>query len=431
MSIGPFTGTVTNNIWDGEPRITTPGGNPPYPAGTLGATEFYNPITEKIQWEGQVPTSIQNLSMFEINQLGIDYEIKIDFVFTIKSGTQAYCGNIPTINLVVFQGPILSEANKIFSSNLPTKGKTGGPCIGTTTYCLGNDCPTTEFSLSFTNDTYLTILPGFSIQVNPWNNNGGISYDVGTFTLEVVANISLFVSCQTGPELESDFCLTYCSTDTNQELCYPQYRDFCLKEKGADGNINLFTNKSCDVFFEDYLGNVGPKAEVDNYLLAACSQYKNVDEFNAADSNIQDICACHLDKGIYDRLRDSLIAEFPGFKTVDENERCLFPPCASNATKWPTRDIGRFCRLPACINIASINNDGTIKGGTQINQNNACQNIKNQTGDPGQSPSEETKSWLERHWVWLTLGLGVLVVLIIVILIILASEGNKNKPKKL
>ena len=430
MSIGPFTGTVTNNIWDGETRITSPGGSPPYPVGTLGAIKFYNPITEKIQWEGQVPTSIQNLSMFEINQLGIDYDIKIDFVFTIKSGTQAYCGSIPTINLVFLQGSVF-EANKIFSSNLPTKGDISGPCIGSTTYCLGNDCPSTEFSLSFTNDTYLTILPGFNIQVNPYNNGSAtINYDVGTFTLEVVANISLFVSCQTGPELESDFCLTYCSTDANQELCYPQYRDFCLKEKAADGNINLFTNKSCDVFFEDYLGNVGPKAEVDNYLLAACSQYKNVDEFNAADSNIQDICACHLDKGIYDRLRDSLIAEFPGFKTVDENERCLFPPCASNATKWPTRDIGRFCRLPACINIASINNDGTIKGGTQINQNNACQNIKNQTGDPSQSPAEETKSWLEKHWVWLALGLGILVVLIIVILIILASEGNKKKPKK-
>ena len=429
MSIGPFTGTITNNIWNGEPLIQSPSPSVTvFPPGITGAIKTYNPFTENINWDTTVPTELNNVTLTQINKLNLNYQMRIDYVYKITSGNQFFIsGGIPTINLQIYQ-PDVSIVNLLFTANLQTKNTLGGGA-NTTTYCSQvnpTDCPSTTFSQTITNSNFPDPSDYF-IQVNPWNN-GARNYNVTNFTLEVVANISLTVSCQTGPELESDFCLTYCSTDANQELCYPQYRDFCLKEKGADGNINLFTNKSCDVFFEDYLGNVGPKAEVDNYLLAACSQYKNVDEFNAADSNIQYICACHLDKGIYDRLRDSLIAEFPGFKTIDENERCLFPPCVSNATKWPTRDIGRFCRLPACINMASINNDGTIKGGTQITQ--ACQNIKNQTGDPSQSPTEEAKSWLEKHWVWLTLGLGILAVLIIVILIILASEGNKKKPKK-
>ena len=431
MSLPAFKGTITNNIWNGEPLIQSP--SPfvtVFPPGITGAIKTYNPFTENITWDTTVPTELNNVTLTQINQLNLNYQMRIDYVYTITSGNQFFIsGGIPTINLQIYQ-PDVSIVNLLFTANLQTKNTLGGGA-NTTTYCSQvnpNDCPSTTFSQTITNSTFPDPSDYF-IQVNPWNN-GARNYNVTNFTLEVVANISLFVSCQTPEELESEFCLNLCSQPDNQALCYPQYRQFCLVESGSDGNINLFTNESCDTFIKQYLSTQGPQADVDNLINGACAQFTDVDEFNAQDTTVRDICACHLPQDIYDNLRNTLIQEFPGFQYVDENERCLFPQCPSSSYKISV-PIGRTCALPKCINIASINNNGTIKGGAQINQDSRCQSAKNQTGNNAGQPVEETKSWLEKHWVWLVLGLGVLVVLIIVILIILASEGNKKKPKKL
>ena len=155
-----------------------------------------------------------------------------------------------------------------------------------------------------------------------------------------------------------------------------------------------------------------------------------MDQFNSA--SITDversICACHLNPQFYQNIQSSLNNEFPGSKLVAEPSRCLFPPCVDSSYK--TNSTGKICPLPACVNIAAINNNGSITGGGAriIQSGQDCANIS-KPGGGNEGPVEDTKTWIEKHWVWVVLGISLLIVLIIVILIVIAAESNKKKKK--
>lgn len=448
MSTIQFNGIVTIPLPWKSSIITASGGSPPPATFNNPQNSFaISPDSTVIKWDSNVPLSFQGLS---VNTLatsdiisGTNFSINRNIVNTVTSGLQeSEDFGKPLLHLY-----FLDSNSEIRDYDIESLQWNNQPCLSGFgpsengySYPFNNKNPSGNLVLTSVgagdsgNFSKLTF-----IEVSPWNQCGQCSNvvnpacenrNVTNFTMTMVMNVSVIIPCQTGSDLQTQFCLNYCNQPDNQSLCYPQYRQFCLVESGSDGNINLFTNESCDTFIKQYLSTQGPQADVDNLINGACAQFTDVDEFNAQDTTVRDICACHLPQDIYDNLRNTLIQEFPGFQYVDENERCLFPQCPSSSYKISV-PIGRTCALPQCINIASINNNGTIKGGAQIDQDSRCQSAKNQTGNNAGQPVEETKSWLEKHWVWLVLGLGVLVVLIIVILIILASEGNKKKPKKL
>ena len=158
---------------------------------------------------------------------------------------------------------------------------------------------------------------------------------------------------------------------------------YCLIDTNNSDEINMFSSSQCQTFIPNYIQSIGPTTEIDTPLTAACtSKYPGFDDLEECTGpNCLDICACHMSPTLYDNLRQSIIAQFPGFQFVAENERCLYPPCVNSDYK--TNSTGKQCALPGCIDIAVINNNGTIQGGTTINQDPRCVNAATQRGADG------------------------------------------------
>ena len=434
MSLPAFKGIVTVTPWQ-QAGI----------AASSTDSKNYGIFTEKISWQSSVPPSLQNLTINQITNSDITFRFEIDYVFTVKSGSQVFeCSATTSLNMNFYKinrnsvnPPVL-----ITNHNFPSLQQAGGGSLqaGTNQYCISNTCPTFSYNTivnkeSIEQDLNSGIIPGsFSIELGP-NNSTCSQYGITNLTFEITANISLFVTCQTSTELESDFCFNYCTfNEDNLKTCYPQYRNYCLINPSSSGDINIFTNENCQNFFKDYFSTVLPNSTTDNDLTIACSKkfpMPSLDVYDNATNVEKNICACHLPVEFYDNLQKSLIAEFPGFQFDPEDKRCLFPPCPSS--NYLTQKIGKACTLPACINLAAVTNNGTIKGGINLKQNNACVNAANGKfgdGNGDRGFPEEAKTWIENHWVWLVLGISILVILIIVILIVLAGDGNKNNKKK-
>ena len=418
-----FTGIITENLWNNE-TINPPSGEPNpqtgFPQGS-GETRTFNPFNQAITWNSDIPTNFQNLSINQIAQLDINYRFIINYVFAVKGLQGFQCSDAPNLNMNIYR----PDNNLILTYNFETLNPPGGTRGGSSQYCKDTACPTFNTGEQFTKENFPTP-EAYDIQLAPWNNGKCGNQSVVNLIFETVTNITLIVSCSTEEELDSQFCSSFCTfNQDNLKACYPAYREFCLVNTSDPANINIFTNTNCVEFFEDYISQVGTNATIDNDLENACTAkfpFPSIDTYDNANRTVRNICACHLPVEVYDNLQASLVAEFPGFQYVDENERCLFPTCASS--NFLTQSIGKACRLPACINIASVTNDGTIKGGVNIKQSNECINASKQTGN--KSLPGEAKSWIENNWIWIVLGIGILIVLIIIIIII-SNSGKKKK----
>lgn len=445
-----YTGKLPQNVlWQNEPSIPTPG-NPDsslfYPLGTLGQKRSYGPYNSQIIWDGVVPSTFNGITIAQLANLGINFNIKIDYDYIITSGTQEFtCTNTPTINLAVFStnnannNTILSFYTNMVSSIIGNQCNycTSGACIS----CTGNlpyvdpTNPNNTPSFKFTEDFNTTIgninlsETFLTVQVNPWNNGICDNQPVTGFGMIVNANITLSLSCNTPTELESGFCLEFCTELSNQVACYPTYREYCLS--GANENLTIFGSTGCYQFFQDYIKDTGPNSEIDTLLTGACSQkISGLEAFNSETETVQNICACHLNPQFYNNIRTSLNNQIPGSKLIAEPAPCLFTPCVDSNFKSDV--TGKICPLPACVNVASITNNGTVSGNNTITQSANCADISapgsanNPSGGGGGNTT--TKTWWEQHWLWVILGIGLLIVLIIVILVIIAAEGDKKKP---
>ena len=445
-----FNGTVNIPLPWNSSTITAAGGSPP-PANFTDqqSTATVSPDSSVINWIGNVPSTLQGLSVNQIllSPLLPGAQIQRTIVATVTSGQQqSEDFGKPLLHLY-----FLYASGTVDSGfDIESLEWVASPCLagfGPSEegyhYPFNNQSPTGTLTLPLItpNEAAASIERLTQIEVSPWNecnqcptvNFDCENRDVDDFTMTMVMNVTVSFSC-IGSNLESGFCLTFCSETANQQFCQPNYVDFCLNQLDPAANeINIFTSNGCQMFFEDYIANNGPKSEIDTPLTVACSlKFPGFESFfQSNDLNVQKVCACHLNDQLYTNLKNSIVAQFPGFAFVAENDHCLFPPCAS--TVFTTTSIGRRCALPGCINIANITNNGNITGGTKINQNDQCINAANQSGSGGGGGGNgggniTSLSWWEQHWVWIVLGIGLLIVLIIVILIIIAAESNKPKP---
>lgn len=435
-----FTGSVSKRfLWQSFPLIprvtpllSSPDPDTGFSRGTGGdaATRNYDPFNQIITWEASAPSFLNNKSLAQLwSSPEPNVLISTRIVYSVENGIQTSdCGNIPNINLNVYRG-ISQEV----ATNLPAKGNVPGSGLDNlVNYCSSTECPTFEQT---TIPQIVGDIRPYEVQANPWNERSPVKCDnhgVSQFTFTAQLFVTLTVTCETAEQLETGFCPQFCNIPANQQTCFDVYRQYCLVDTNSSGEINIFSSSQCQTFIPDYIQNVGPTTEIDTPLTAACTaKYPGFDDLErCTGTKCLDICACHMSQTLYDNLRQSIIAQFPGFQYVAENERCLYPPCASS--DFTTNSIGKQCALPGCIDIAVINNNGTIQGGTTIKQDPQCVNTATQRGpdgggDTSNQPTEE--SWFERHWVWIVLGVGIVIVLIIIILIVLAGENNKKKPQ--
>jgi hypothetical protein len=465
MSLPTFTATNTTFLWQHEPTINTPGGSGDssingYPYGTLGAKTTYPNNDLPLTWSPNAPSNLQSLSLNELFALNIpNITVAINYVFTITSGTQMFEeGNIPNINLNMYLQNTTSPFSippQVFSTNISTLNGIGNDAIGSTSYCSAtnpNICPTFTYNAPIESNPQVTTQV-YEVQVNPWNRGTSSSFDYGVndFSLQVVLNATINIACNPGTDLDSGFCLRYCSTNLSGNNCLSSYRDYCFAaDPGSTGpSIILTGNTGCQTFFTDYYSNLGPEQSIDNQISTYCNQkYGNPDIgfaglFNTTPPSAfeKNLCACHMPQSFYDAYKASVEKEFPNFVTFIDNsgikDKCLVSYCASSPfSSSDIRDGTDFkCKIPACIQVAQFNNNGSIGGGVSITQSTTCEAIQSgatgSTGGGGNTGSNNplTKSFWEQHWVWVILGVGILIVLIIVILIIIAAESGSKKKK--
>ena len=429
-----FIGTNTQLVWQNEQDIPNPEGKPPepngFPSGTTGSIRNYNPYNGPIQWTTAIPSILTGLTVDGIFQLlnkgtqGINnFSVSASIVYTITSGSQAFnLDDQPNINLNGYDSN--NTNNQLFSTNLPANTLATGD-NGTLDYCTPPaPCP----SFTFNEGPSITGFPSQILQVNPWNDGIDDNFHVVNFTLQVVMTVTLTVTCMTGPELGTSFCMSYCND--NVDVCKAAFDDFCFASSGGPTGQTgptgqgppIATNTACQLYYEQLYRVNGPDAQTDAKISSYC-QAKYTPEicfnglFNAtpAVSTFEiNLCACHLPQECYDNYKKSLEIDAPGFVNYIENsginERCLVSQCASSP--FPSIDIGdkadTRCAVPACITVVNFNNNGSIGGGVTINASNTCQQIAS-----GNDPNNPFDS---RTWIWLLIGAIILVFIIIIFL---------------
>lgn len=165
-------------------------------------------------------------------------------------------------------------------------------------------------------------------------------------------------------------------------------------------------NYLCQNFIKDEIYANGPNTSYDDVLNQYCLKYTGMEDLlTNGSATDQDLCGCHLDLSQYTNYRDSLAPSYSaaGIALGQLNDQCLFPQCASSS--FPSVNRGAKCNVPLCLNVVSINSDGSINlRGASISQSAECSNFK-----PVVPPSNRNKI--------------IIIVVIIVIVIILLVGG--------
>lgn len=406
MSVISFTGTVNTTLWLNATVNPGSQSRPPEPDGfpynTLGDIVSYNPFDTKITWNTNPPNIIDGKSINQIvatlynnQQVGSNnYSISNSHVFTI-SGTQG--GDEAFINIVLFE----STSQHIFIAGDDVAALINNS--GNNQYCNQTTCPT----FTYNQPSLISGFIPFEVQANPWNNAGGANWTVNNFTVNVVMTVTINFFCS-GISLNTEVCTQACETPDNLKngLCFQNYLDFCFSPagSGATGPV-IFENggnNNCNTYFESYLGQQGPgpNPQLDQELSRVCSFITDLDEFNDQPTDIQGICACHINPAFYQNIENS-VNSLPGGQVVDVPAVCLFQPCVSSVYK--PNFTGKVCPVVPCINIADIENNGTIKGGTTINQ--SCLNTSSSTS-------------ITNYLVFI-IPAGIIILIVIIVILVL------------
>lgn len=451
-----FNGTTpTTTLWNGQ-NVPAGSGSPFFDLNQ-GLIVPYNSNDQIITWNtypGQLPGFLQGQTINTLTQSPLNinfYDIQYTATCSITSGYQYAEDLSEPVLEVQFIDETTNPGNiaifNYFTMHTITFA-TSGPILDQNYYyCSSTDCP------SITQSVSPNILN--AVQVISWNMcrlAGCINQTLFDLTFQISINVTLTINCSAAAfTLDSGFCPNFCTANnTNLALCKGLYTNYCFTGvTGANppgSDIILVGNTGCMDFFIDYYTNIGPDAATDtlisNYCTAkfAAGGFQGLFYGNTGPNHNFDVdlCACHMPPQLYTDYANSVDQQFPNFITFIDNsgidQRCLVQFCATS--DFPTTDISHppnsfKCQIPACIQVAEFNADGTFNNNNvSISQQGNCEQIKSgqttgPTGASGAAPS--TKSWWEKYWIWVLLGVGLLIVLIIVILIIVASQKHKKK----
>jgi len=428
-----FIGTVNTVLWNNETVPSVNGNPPPFNAGPYRSVDNTGIYDQTIQWVGPVASIINGLSINTLTNINVpNYPISLSYNFSAESGSMNNC---------IASGPATATAFAVVYFLTKNIGLLPMETINTIPSSSCNALFVKGISdLNYTTTT-IGVFNRFdtsslieSMAVYPWLNTGSApNPSINGFTLNLVITVKIDLICSEGG-LVSGTCLSTCSEQEYQSLCFSAYNQYCLVETDTNNKLNVFGATGCYQFFSQYIQDTGPSAALDTALTQACSSITGVDSLINSSTTTQNVCACHLNSTIYTNLQNDLDKEFPGSQLVDVPAACLFPICVTSGLK--SMSTTKVCPVPACINIASINNNGTVTGGSEtINQNIPnCVNLARKgsaDGNGNGNGTTEEKSWIEKHWIWLVIGIGLLVGLIIIILVVLAGEANKKKKTKI
>ncbi len=441
MSI-TIIGSNLQTPWNNAPLDTTPSStdspNPttgfPFRFGAASNLRTYDPFSPVATWNPNVPL-LSGLSVNEViallndGTIASNFSIQISITYRVTQGSQgADCSSTPVVNLNAYSS---IDVAQLFSTNIFANGG-------------NNYCSTVCPSFTYNYPSVITPRPAQILQAISYNTTCS-NYPINNFTLQTEMVATLRVSCITGPQLGTNFCMKYCQAEENLRTCVIPYENYCFASTTGDPNtIPLVTDPACQTFFKQYYGKLGPDADLDTKISAYCTnKFTNcfepllfgqppISDFE------QDLCACHLSNTCYDNYVESISSAAPAFanylKISEIREQCLLSRCASSV--FTTVAIGRTCPIPGCIEVVNFTNDGEIRGGVSINQKTVCQTINNTNGESdgggtnganGSNGTDGDKSFWDRNWLWFVIGIGFLLVLIITILIIVGSENSKKK----
>lgn len=375
------------------------------------------PYSNFFSLDGLYGTAIQGLNGETVLSVLNDpkyFSAKVTSIETNMSGTHYYdCSEGSIVNLALVDN---SNNNAAFYNF--------------------TDTPDGDFSSTSNIDINETLtnpplLSGYRLSLDT-NGAGCCRY---AFVLSLVFTLTIEVTFCTGERVEQPRCVNYCLVAENLTSCFPQYWSFCLNTTNSNGDPNIVTSTGCQDFFQKYIAEKGPDKRIDDVLQNYCKKYAGFEDLlNSRNQTDIELCACNLEPQLYDELRTSLINLFPGYASVSEDSRCLFPQCVDSPYK--NTNTTAICQIPNCLNIASITNSGQVGGITIIQGATGCGNITGQggtgttgpTGPTGTNPPGQ-KSWWEKNWLWVVLGIGILIVFIVIMLIVIAGESNKKKPQ--
>lgn len=421
------------------------------PPSSSPQTQILNIDGQQIIWQPQGNQTIPSYLVGKtIAQLLSDTSIKINLTrtitFSITSTTQAFqyatFNSAPSLNVYLWSksGTSYTAAPEDLPGqfNLTSLGTSG--FAGNVPYCINTTCPSSTVVLNNNAPAFIVD----AVTLNSWNRcdpgapNSCNGYDAQQLTFTYSTNVQLTIVCDS-TDIGSGFCLNYCiSSQDSTVACEPTFRQTCLVNTDVDGNEIILNSVPCQTFYKAFMSGVGPGSNgtVDNLFKSICSKATpTLEIYNKSPEETQKICACHLSDSFYANLQSSLTKEFPGSQLIAEVAQCLFPNCATSPYKFISF---KQCPLPACVNIASITNNGTVGGSNIINQDNNCVNLSKKGGanDPsgssgnGGGNTTTPKSWIDQHWMWIVIGVAVVIILILVIVIIAAS-GTKKKPQNM
>ena len=419
------TGSI--NIYNNA-KVESARGTPPGPQefNIISIFNYYfDPNNLELIW-GNKGAFLEGVTVNELltseRFSNVSITITQKFTFTVRNGVQTFPEGVNEIFLLE---PTTLGGGLLIPTPFQLKGRSSktGP-LGQTIY---DNNPSFTYQQIIENTvTSQTTLGG--IQTIAWIDNSlNANKSISDSTLEMQMNVTLEFFCEED-NLETGFCPQYCNL--NLQTCFETYKKYCLIDKDSSNNLNMFSSPACQEYIPNYIQGTADNTdnsiiEIDNLLTPACTaRYNDFDSLeNCTTRNCKEICACHMDKTLYDTLRQSIIDKFPEFSFAAIVEQCLYPLCVDS--KYTTKKIGKACMVPKCINIADITNNGKIEGGATIKQ--SCnQGPNGGNGDNGDKP--EAVSWIDRHWVWIVIGVAILIVLIIIILVVIAGESNKKKP---
>ena len=371
-----------------------------------------------IQWNGSVPAYLSGKTIYDLRSSD-------EFIVSLGDGTISYSADV--------------------TNNL-------GSTYFTLTIC-GRD-----YSKAISAGDFVVSNEYVDLTCNPQRigyelYNTDINYDLHLMSaMRWVLPVTVTVNC-TGPNLQSNVCRTVCSSGNTD--CVDDMIDHCLSAGSPNEfvyivgtgeqvpnpeynpnwpRLRIFDNTVCYNYFNTYYGNGNVNTEIDNILVNYCvEEYENIATIQNGGLLIREknLCACNMRDSQYENLRDSLDDQFPGLGSLVGNSRCLFTPCVNSAFK--TAGMGGVCTTPACLNIASIENDGSIGGDVTVEQNAECASfdeVVNGDGDGDGSEPPAEQSWFSRNLIYIIIGailLLAIIIIIIVIIVVASRNANSNE----
>jgi hypothetical protein len=278
----------------------------------------------------------------------------------------------------------------------------------------------------------------------------------------------LFETCKETRFYDKYFCRTWCTN--NENACIEATNKYCFNENAFVLQSRYFNNDTRCVskVTSDYakrLSNITPNYEAT--LTKICGNLFDqgiiTPEFiNTGQSSkltnptlklrIRDACACRLPSSVYSGFRLNLLDLYPLLEQLQVgNFKCLFPQCGTSLLKPADVQGENGCPQIQCLNLISVNNDGTFRN-VIISQDNRCNSLRvdtttsppqttrpPSTGTPGpttrtpitpQPTIIPTKKPFSNNYTIIIIVVVVFILIIILGFAVLFLSGGKKKIKK-